>query len=111
MIALIFLFLSSHSFAATRGYDLQMDLAIKGRETIHPHIVVAEGVPQTIIQPLDKSGEKSYLEVIANERPVRNKRAILVKFIIGFIEPDGKKRVVSASQILTLEKQKRSVSV
>lgn len=105
----LFLFMGSSAFAATKGYDLKMDLSMNGKKVSSPRMIVQEGVAGTIEQ--ETSTEKTFIEVVATEGTVKNNKGILMKFTVGYIEKDGTRTIVSKPQILAKENETAQITV
>jgi hypothetical protein len=104
MISGLLLIYSGVVGASEQGFDLKMNLSLKGEHISSPRVVVKDGEMATVVQ--NSGSEKTFMEVVATENRVNGKNAISMKFSIGKIDVDGIKRIISEPQIIALENEK-----
>lgn len=101
---------SCHSFAGEKAFELRMELSINGKYVSSPRLVAKEGEMAMITQ--EGPNQKTFIEVVATEdRIVRGKHSVLMKFVVGSIDPQGQKKILYKPQVLTLENHKTDLSV
>jgi type II secretory pathway component GspD/PulD (secretin) len=107
VIALIFL--SGSIYGAAKAYDLNMELSLDGKKTASPRMIVEAGKSGTITQ--EANNKKSFIEVVANEGQMQNNEGILMKFVIGTIDNNGKKTITSRPEIFARENEKAQITI
>jgi type II secretory pathway component GspD/PulD (secretin) len=102
--------ISSSALAATKGYDLKINLSMNGRHVSSPRLTVKPGEVALITQ---KSGEdESFLEVVATEEAGSGtKKGILMSFAVGYIRKNGERTIVSRPRIMAVENEKAMIMV
>lgn len=95
--------------ATPKQFNLKMDLSIDGKHASSPQLIVKEG-QKALIQQGDKN-QTTFIEVVAIEEKSVEDKSILMKFVIGTIEKDGSRKVISTPQIRTLPSEKAEVRV
>lgn len=108
-MALFFLMISSSAFASNHGYDLKMDLSMNGKHVSSPRMIVKAGEMGTIQQK--SNNEETFIEVVATEGQVQNRKGILMNFTVGYIGQNGARKIVSQPQILSKENETAVVTV
>ncbi len=103
------LLIASNVFAASKMYDLKMDLLINGKRVSTPRILVKEGETARVDQ--ENSYSKSFIEVVAGEGEIQNRKGILMNFTVGYIDKAGKRKIVSQPQVLAKENEIASIEV
>jgi type II secretory pathway component GspD/PulD (secretin) len=95
--------------AATPGYELMMDLALGGKVVSHPQVKVQANHMATVSQ---KDGNReTFIDVTASEGKVQGHEGILMKFVIGTMDQNGKRTVVSEPSLLVKENSPATLSV
>ena len=95
--------------ASQPAYDLKIKLSIDGAVISTPHLVTKPGETATITQ---KNGEgESFLEVTASDRELDGQRGILMKFVVGHVSKDGRRKVLSTPVIVAMEKEPAQIAV
>lgn len=107
--ALVVLFVSQASFAATNGYDLKMEMALDKKTIASPRIIVQENLSAMVTQKTDS--EENFIEVTASEGSVGGNKGILMKFIIGSIGKNGQKTILSEPQVLAKENEPAKIKI
>jgi type II secretory pathway component GspD/PulD (secretin) len=107
--AVIALF-SSSAFATSAGYEMKMDLSINGKLVSSPRVIALAGEKASVTQRLEKSKNGTFIEVVATEDQGEFK-GILMKFVVGTIDRDGKKTILATPSIIATENEKAEVSV
>ena len=107
LIALSF-FVGLSAFASN-GYDLKMELSKNGKKVSSPRIRVLEGEAGSITQ--ETSTGKTFIEVVAKEGEIQNRKGILMIFTVGYIGKDGKRTIVYRPQILTEENKNAQITL
>ncbi|HEY8271671.1 MAG TPA: hypothetical protein VIG33_12340 [Pseudobdellovibrionaceae bacterium] len=101
---------SLNSFAREKAFELKMELTINGKHISSPRIIAKEGETAMFMQ--EDQTQKTFIEVVATEdKIVRGKHSVLMKFVVGSIDPDGQKKVIYKPQVLTLVDHKTDLSV
>lgn len=108
MLIAMSLLIGSSAFASN-GYDLKMELSMNGKKVSSPRIIVREGETGSITQ--ETSNEKTFIEVVAKEGEIQNHKGIMMNFVVGYIGQDGKRTIVSKTQILTKENETAQITV
>lgn len=103
------LLIAPNAFAASKMYDLKMDLLINGKRISTPRILVKEGETARVDQ--EDSRSKSFIEVVAGEGEIQNRKGILMNFTVGYIDKAGKRKIVSQPQVLAKENEIASIEV
>ena len=109
ILVLFTVFLSGSAFAATNGYQLKLDLSIGGKHVLSPQILVTEGATASVTEEVD--GEKTFIEVVATEKPTGKKNAILMKFVVGTVTSSGERRILSTPTLISLENNMAQITV
>lgn len=108
MLIVLSLLIGPSAFAAN-GYDLKMELLMNGKKVSSSRIIVREGEIGSITQ--ETSTEKTFIEVVAKEGEVQNHKGIMMNFVVGYIDQDGKRTIVSRPQILTKENETAQITM
>lgn len=103
ILVAIFLFSNLSALAAPRLYEIKMDLSFNGKKASSPRIIVSEGETGMVTQ--ENSDGKTFVEVTAREGSVQNRQGILMSFVVGAIDKNGNKTILSKPQILAKENQ------
>lgn len=109
LLGLALLMVASSAFAKTKGYDLKIDLSLKGKHVASPHLVVKEGEKATITPQSDNAAR--FIEVTATEGEVQGHKGILMNFTVGSITKDGKRTILSTPEILAKENESAQIVV
>lgn len=109
ILFLLSLVFSFRVFAASKVYDLKMDLQVNGKRISSPRVFVKEGEVARVDEA--SSHSKSFIEVVASEGEVQNRKGILMNFTVGYIGKDGKRKIVSQPQVLAKENEIASIDV
>lgn len=80
-----------------------------GKKVSSPRIIVREGEVGSIIQ--ETSAEKTFIEVVAKEGEIQSHKGILMNFVVGYFDKDGKKIVAYRPQILTDENKNAQITL
>ena len=104
------LFLGSSVFAATKAYDLKVQVSHEGQAPISARIVVKAGEVARIMSEAT-TGEKTFIDVVANEGKVQGRGGIMMKFTVGTLDKKGVRGKVSKPQIMALENEEASITV
>lgn len=94
---------------ASNGYELNMELSMNGKKAFSPKITVMQGEPGIVTH--DTSTKKTFIEVVAKEGQIQSHKGILMNFVVGYIEQDGTRTILSKPEILAKEDQKAQISV
>lgn len=98
------------SFAKTAAFDLKVELSIDGKPSTSAQIIVAAGQKGSVTQEND--GQKNFIDVVAKEDKASNgKQAIFMDFVIGKIEKDGTKKILSTPKIIALPNEEAQITV
>jgi hypothetical protein len=98
------LMLSASTFAAIPGYDIKMDLSLNGKKASSGKVQVKEGESAVILSPA-ASGE-TFIEV-SNVQDTG--AGMKMNFVVGSIEEDGSRKVLSRPEVLVEEGQTATV--
>lgn len=109
VLVLCAVLVSTSAFAGTNGYHLKIDLSIGGKHVLSPQIIVKEGEMASVTEEV--SGEKTFVEVVATEKPVEKKNAILMKFVVGIVTASGERKILSTPKLIVLEGNKAQITV
>lgn len=101
MLVIAVLVLCSPVFAATKSYDVKVDLSVNGKRIAAPSVVVKDGETVTVFQKNEL--DETFIEVEAHEGMVQNRKGILMKFAVGTIDEFGERKIISRPQILAAE--------
>jgi len=107
--ALVALF-SSSAFATSAGYEMKMELSIKGKHVSSSSLITIAGEKASITQRMEKSKNGTFIEVVATEDQGEGK-GILMNFVVGTIDRDGNKTILASPSIIAKENEKAEVSV
>ena len=102
-------FIGLNCFALTPGYDLKLNLSLNGKHVSSPRVITKAGETATVTQ--NTAPEKTFIEVIANEGEIQGHKGILIKFVVGTIDKNGKKTILSTPEVLTSENKLARISV
>lgn len=87
-----------------------MDLSIHGKHISSPRVITKAGEMAMITQ--EDQNQKTFIQVVATEdKMVRGKHSVLMKFVVGTIDQDGQKKIIYEPQVLAFENQKTELSV
>jgi len=106
---IIFILNFSYAYASTNSYDLKMALSLNGSPVSSPRLIVKEGETATYTEKT-KAGE-NFIEVTATEGTVQNHRGIMMKFVVGTIDINGKKSVISEPQVLAKDNEPAQITI
>jgi ribosomal protein S4 len=109
LFSILLLFFSSSVFAANKVYDLKMDLLVNGKRVSSPRVYVKEGEIARVDEASPRS--KSFIEVVASEGEIQNRKGILMNFTVGYFDKVGNKKIVSQPQVLAKENEIASIEV
>lgn len=109
LILVACLFMGSAVFASDSGYDLKVELSMNGKKPTQYQIIVKKGLKASIESQTPNDG--NFIEVIANEGSIQNHKGILMDFLVGSIDQNGKRTVVSTLQVLANENEKAQITV
>lgn len=107
-LAMISLF-SLSALASVNVYDLQIELAMNGQHALSPRVVTPEG--EAAMLTLKTEGEGSFIEVVASEGEIQGSKGILMKFVVGVIDEDGQRTILSKPQLLAQENEKAEITI
>lgn len=109
-IGLTSFLISLPAFASQKAYEMEVDISVKGKPTSQAKVIVLEGEKATVTQ---KDGaQKTFFEITAKDTEAPDGQpAIHLDFVIGTIEKDGTRSVVSRPRIITLENEKASITM
>ena len=105
----ILLLMGSHAFCATKGYDLKLDLSLDGKHVASPRVLVKDGDVATVNQK--SANQETFVEVVATDAFVDNKRGILMKFAVGTIGKNGERTMVYRPEVFARENETTQVSL
>lgn len=98
---------SSLTLAAGNGYRLDMEVTVNN-ETIKPQVMIKEGQMGSITE---KSGaEEHFVEIVATEHTMKNKKGVLMNFVVGTVGKNGQRTVLAKPQVFTLENEKATIT-
>jgi type II secretory pathway component HofQ len=109
LAGIIVLAFSNSLLAASNGYELAMHLELDGKSVSSPTMIVRAGETASISQN-DGNGE-IFIEVVASEGSVQSRKVILMAFVVGNVDSEGKRKVLGAPQILAQENKPAKISV
>ena len=95
--------------AAEKTYDIKIDLSLNKKKISTSRLIVKEGEGGSVTQ--DTAAGKSFVEVVAMEGVAENKKAVMMNFIVGMINENGVRTIVSRPQILVAENELAEVIV
>ena len=104
-VVLLSMFLSLPVFAASKTYNLKMDLSMEGKHVSSPQINVKEGEPALLTQ--EANGEKISMEVVVTGQ----EKAVVMNFVISTLTAKGEKKILAKPKITALENEKAEISV
>jgi len=101
IIALVF-GLSSIALASEKAYDLKIELTMNGQKVSSPRLIVKSGETGSVTQ--EQGADKIFMDVVAiPSAPVEGKPVVQMNFVVGKINADGSKTVLSTPKLLTHE--------
>lgn len=101
---------SPFAFAVKKGFDIKMDIVVDGKTLSSPRIQVLEGVQTTVTERVKQ--EKTFFNLVATQdKEMKGKQTVLMKFEIGKFDEKGQKIVVGQPQIIAFENEPASISV
>ena len=86
-----------------QAYDLKMELYINGKLVSSPKLIVKAN-EKASIEEKSANGEY-FIQVIASESTSLKPQGILMKFIVGAINKDGEKSILSKPQVIANENE------
>lgn len=95
--------LSLTAAAAEKAYDLKMELSKNGHLISKPHLLVKEGEPGNLTH--ENRTAKNFVEVVAMENSTQDSQGILMNFVVGYIDQNGQRVIVSKPQIFAKENE------
>ncbi|WP_041577106.1 hypothetical protein [Bdellovibrio bacteriovorus] len=101
LFPIVLAFISSSAFASNKGYDLKMDLSLNGKLISHTQAIVKAGETTTIAQETDT--EEGFIEALVSEGSIQNNKGILMKFVVGVVDKNGKRVNKVKLQVLAKE--------
>ena len=103
----LFSLIASASLAANKGYELKMDLSLDGKHVSSPIVRTKAGETATVTQSLGDS--QTFMDIIATEGEIQGHSGILLDVVIGNIEPNGSRKVLSRPKLLVKENEEASI--
>lgn len=91
------------------SYDIKMDLSLNGKVISSPQIIAKDGEVASITSGTE-DGEH-FIEVTAIEESILGNKGIMMTFVMGKIEKDGQRIILSKPQLFAKENQKSEVVV
>ena len=86
-----------------------MDLLVNGKRVSSPRVYVKEGEITRVDEASPRS--KSFIEVVASEGEIQNRKGILMNFTVGYFDKVGNRKIVSQPKILAKENEIASIEV
>lgn len=87
--------ISTSAFGAIPGYDIKVDYTLNGKPVTGTHLRVKEGETATMITK--KGSQESFMEVT----PVKSDKGVHMKFVLGTIDENGERSVISTPEVIT----------
>jgi type II secretory pathway component GspD/PulD (secretin) len=103
----LFSLFSSLVMAAGNSYQLDMEVTMNN-ETFKPQVIVKEGETGSITENSGK--EERFVDIVATEHTMKNKKGVLMKFVVGTIGTNGQRTIVATPQVFTLENNKATIT-
>ena len=95
---------------ASNAYDLKMDLSLNKKHVASPRLIVKSGEMNAINQK-NANEDEHFIEVIATEGSIQNKKGILMNFTIGTIGKNGEKTILAKPQIIAKENEPAQITI
>lgn len=95
--------------AAISGYDLKMELSLNGKIISSPQILAKAGETATITQKTDD--QENFIEVTAIDGSILGNDGIMMTFVVGTVDKDGQRRILSKPQIFAKENKPSEITV
>lgn len=110
LLALLIFVFADTALAATDFYDVEMKVSVNGgKSSFSPSMFLVPGEPSSAANQVD--GEETFVEVVAKEGQIQNRKGILMNLKIGKVSADGKRTILSNAQVLTEENKVAEVRV
>jgi type II secretory pathway component GspD/PulD (secretin) len=91
-------------------YEIDMNLSLNGGKYItSPRITVKDGVAATMAESTNNA--ETFIEVVATEGQIQDRKGIFMKFKVGTVDKDGNKTIISEPQILASENEPAQISI
>jgi hypothetical protein len=104
----VFFFIST-ALAATPVYLLSLDLTLNGKKVASQGLTATSGKKSEITQK-SSEGAQSFIEVTP-EQIKEEAGKIHLKFVVGIIEKNGERRILSAPEMIVTEGKQASITV
>ena len=105
---------STTAFSAiqkNKAYDLDMQLSLNGKLVSSSRVITKAGETTTIIQNSDSATEQRFIEVTAIDGSILGNKGIMMTFVVGSINKDGERKILSKPQVFAQENTKGEVTV
>lgn len=102
---------SEEKAAQFNGYDLAMKLSVNGKVISSPNIKTKVGETSTITQKREDEDEENFIEVTAIDSSILGNEGIMMTFVVGTIDEDGKRTILSKPQIFAKENIQSEITV
>ena len=100
------LFVTS-AFAGNRAIELSVDLSLNGKHIMSPTILTKDGEKNTVTS--GHGADRTYMEVIATEKTLNNKKAVHMNFVVGTFTASGRKTVLASSTLITRDNNRGEI--
>lgn len=94
---LILFLISNPLFAAPKSYDLDIKYSLEEGPTSMKRMIVEEKLKTEVL------GKEHFLEVVAEEGEIMDRKGILLSFNVGYIKEDGTRTILSQPKMLLKE--------
>ena len=101
-----FIFASS-AYADKRAIELSVDLSLNGKHVMSPTIHTLDGEKTTVTS--GQGEDRTYIEVVATQKLLNNKRAVVMNFVVGTFAADGSKTVLSSASLITRDSNRGEI--
>jgi type II secretory pathway component GspD/PulD (secretin) len=93
------------SFASVQKYDLQLSYAVYEGQPVNQRIVLKEG--KTLIL----KGKEHFLEVVAQEGKINDRKGILLSFNVGEVRENGKRSILTQPKLLVKDNEEAAITI
>lgn len=91
--------------AANRKYDLQLAYSLEEGPESKNTIIVQEGMKKTL------SKAEQFVEVVAEEGIINERKGILLSFNVGVVGEDGKRTILTQPKLLVKENEEAKITI
>ncbi len=104
-IFFLLLVLPTLASAAARKYDLNLAYSLEEGPESKNKIIVQEGKKSTMTKA------EHFVEVVAEEGIIADRRGILLSFNVGVVGEDGKRTILTQPKLLVKENEEAKITI